>query len=82
MSSVLMTVTGKTSVIDAPLICDPTTTTSSTSGSDCAKIAVLNAKNIANSEYKYLIVSPYVKTFMSVYFFSTKNQIKQLFSVV
>ena len=61
MSSVLMTVTGKTSVIDAPLICDPTTTTSSTSGSDCAKRIVLKAKNIAKSEYKYLMVSPYVK---------------------
>ena len=76
MSSVLMTVTGKTSVIDAPLICDPTTTTSSTSGSDCAKSNVLKAKNIASNEYKYLIVSPYVKDYMYSIFLEYKKSNK------
>ena len=64
MSSADNTVTGKAAVIEAPLICEPTTTTSSTSESVSVSVlsCATNAKGISSkSEHKiftFFIVSP------------------------
>ena len=70
ISSALKTVTGSASVIDAPLICEPTTTTSSTSESvlSCA-IAATGRSNAKEKIYfKLFIVSPLKKRVFSIYY--------------
>ena len=56
MSSAVMTVTGSAPVIFAPLICEPTTTTSSTSESPDSSESCAYTRNGSNmiNEYKYL----------------------------
>ena len=67
ISSAERTVTGSASVIDAPLICEPTTTTSSTSESESslswATTARGSNKTSENKYFKFFIVSPLKNAF-------------------